>query len=267
MRNKKISVSELKLFKACRKAWYLKYHEHLEVAEKAESLVTGLSYHSKIEDLYAGKLDTSDLSKESAMAKAYEKYIYPKFKVISTEDWIVKEFGNGYSLIGRTDGIADGAIVEHKTTSDTNLEEYEYGLQWDEQILAYMFATGMRTMWYTVCRKPNIRQKTNETDEEFFERCVKWFDEDTDTKIKLIKVVRTDEEVEKFRKHAARMAVEIANVEEDDIYNNTAYCMKWGRRCEYAGICLNYVPNEVYAGYIKDERSIDYGIKEVGQIG
>ena len=44
-----------------------------------------------------------------------------------------------------------------------------------------MLLTGMRKVWYTVCRKPTIRQKKNETDEEFFGRMVAWYDEDTET--------------------------------------------------------------------------------------
>lgn len=262
-KNKKVSISEIKLFKACRQAWYLKYHEHIEPVEKAENLETGVNYHSKLEDLYAGHLDTSDLSKESAMAKAYEKYIYPKFEVVSTEDWVIKNFdGSSFGMLGRTDGISNGALVEHKTTSETNLEEYEYGLQWDEQILAYMWLTGMRKMWYTIIRKPNIRQKKNESDEEFFNRMVAWYDEDTDTKIKLTEVFRTDEEVMAFAKHAEHIVSEIMKANnglDDEIYRNTMYCTKWGRRCEYAGICLNYNPNEEYAGFVKDERRIDYG--------
>ena len=260
MRNKTISISEMKLFKACRQAWFLKYHEHLEPIEKSEALETGTNYHSKLEDLYAGKLDTSDLSKESAMAKAYEKYIYPNFKVVSVEDWFRKDLGNGYALIGRTDGISDGCLVEHKTTGETNLEEYEFGLQWDEQILAYMYGTGMREIWYTICRKPNIKIKKNETEEEFFDRMVAWFDEDTNDKIRLVKLSRTDEEVEAFRRHCAKIAKEIDEVaSDDDVYNNTAYCTKWGKRCEYSGICLGYQSGLEYAGYFKDERRIDYG--------
>lgn len=268
MTNNRMSVSEMKLFKACRQAWFFKYHEHLEVTEKSDALETGLSYHSKLEDLYAGKLDTSDLSKESAMALAYKKYIYPKFKVVSTEDWFIKDLGNGFSLIGRTDGISEGYLVEHKTTSETNLEEYEYGLQWDEQILAYMYGNTVKKIKYTVCRKPNIKQKVNETEEQFFERMVNWFDEDTDNKIRLIEISRTSEEIEAFRKHCAKIAKEIGCIDSDsnncdeNIYRNTAYCTKWGRRCEYANICLNYDPNEEYTGFTKDERRIDYGTQE-----
>ena len=275
MRNRTLSVSELKLFKACRQAWFLKYHEHLEPIEKSEALETGTSYHSKLEDLYNGELDVSDLSVASAMAKAYEKYIYPKFKVVSTEDWFLKELGNGFSLIGRTDGISDGCLVEHKTTGETNLEEYEFGLQWDEQILAYMYATGTREIWYTICRKPTIRIKKGETEEQFFNRMVEWYDEDTNNKIRTVKLYRTDEEVEKFRQHCAYMAVEIGNAAKAaddksilanyDIYRNTAYCTKWGKRCEYAGICLDYKSGTEYAGYFKDERRIDYGNQAIEQ--
>ena len=66
-----LSISRVKLFKACRRAYELKYIEGLEPVSEAESLTIGKSYHSKLEDLYKnGDFDASDLSKESAMATA-----------------------------------------------------------------------------------------------------------------------------------------------------------------------------------------------------
>ena len=125
-----VSISKVKLFKACRRAYELKYVYDLVPVERAETLETGLSYHRKIEELYrTGDVDTSDLSRESAMAKAYEKYIYPRFKVRSVEDWFEFLLPNGDKLVGRTDGITeDGDLVEHKTTSQEIGEDYEYGL-------------------------------------------------------------------------------------------------------------------------------------------
>ena len=51
----KASVSQIKTFKACRKAWYFKWHEHLIPVETAESLETGKSYHAYLEALEKGK--------------------------------------------------------------------------------------------------------------------------------------------------------------------------------------------------------------------
>lgn len=250
----KLSVSRIKLFKSCRRAYELKYIEGLEPVEKAEALQTGLSYHEKIEQLYAeGVFDADDLSKESAMACAYQKYIYPEFKCKRPEEWVEYKLMTGDILIGRVDGIAeDDKLVEHKTTSAEITEEYEYNLQWDEQLLAYMLMTGAREIWYTVCRKPTIRQKKGETDQEFFDRMVEWYDQDTDTKIRLLRISRTDEDVEQFLDAVEKMAVEMRDT--DHYYRNTSYCKHWGRMCEYAPICLHYDPAQEYVEFQKVER-------------
>ena len=249
-----LSISQIKLFKACRRAYELRYVEGLIPAETASALQTGISYHEKLEQLYRdGYFEVTDYTKESAMAMAYKEYIYPKFQVKAVEEWCRYEDG-GVPLIGRVDGMAeDGNLVEHKTTSLTPLE-YEYNLQWDEQILAYMLMTGARKVWYTVCRKPTIRQKKNESDEEFFHRMVEWYDEDTDSKIKLILVERTDEEVEAFKKSFQNIRDDISLAERyGDFYRNTCHCNVWGRRCEYSSVCLHYDPEQEYVEFVRKE--------------
>lgn len=251
----RLSISRIKLFKACRRAYQLKYIEGLEPVEKAESLQTGLQYHELLEILYRdGDLLNAEeeYSKEQAMATAYMKYVYPKFKVKACEEWQTMKLATGDILIGRVDGIAeDGRLVEHKTTSSDITEEYEYNLQWDEQILAYMLMTGAREMYYTVCKKPTIRQKKNETDEEFFQRMVEWYDEDTDSKIRVMLISRTDEEIEEFRDAVESMADEMR--ETRHYYRNASYCRQWGRMCDYASICLHYDPNQEYVEFVRKE--------------
>lgn len=245
------SISKAKLFKACRRAYYFRYIEDLVPVESAEALQVGTNYHELLENLYKEGYVESGYSREHAMAKAYEKYIFPKFKVISVEDWKQRNIGR-HTLIGRLDGIAeDGCIVEHKTTSSEITEAYLFDLQWDEQILAYMYLTGSRKIYYTVCRKPTIRLKRDEDEADFFFRMLDWYKEDTDSKIKLLEITRTDEEVLDFAKEFS-MLCDIME-KPDCLYKNTAYCNKWGRRCEYASICLNYDPNQEYIEFKKRE--------------
>lgn len=246
----RISVTKLKQFKACRRSYEFKYIECLEPVQKSEALETGANYHKKLEELYAtGQVDTTDLTKESAMAVAYKRFIYPKFKMVSTEDWIEMDF-NGHTLVGRVDGISDDrCLVEHKTTSANLDEEYEYNLQWDEQILAYMLLANTRKIYYTVCKKPTIRQKQNETDVDFFNRMVDWYNDETTSKIKLLTITRTDEEVEDFAEELKQMLKEMEDC--THFYKNTLHCFRWGRQCEYASICLNYDRSQ---NYIEFER-------------
>lgn len=233
----------------------MKYVENLEPIQKAEALETGSNYHSLLEELNkTGTLD-GEMTKELAMAKAYEKYIYPHFKVVEAEKYVEYDLSDGDTLIGFVDGVTDnGYIVEHKTTGMDITEQYEYNLLWDEQILAYMLMTGMRKVYYTVCRKPTIRQKQKETDEEFFNRMVAWYDEDTDSKIRLLEIERTDEEVEQFRQDLEVIKATIQEaVQDKNFYKNTCHCNMYGRRCEYSSICLNYQPNAEYIDFYRKE--------------
>lgn len=250
----KFSISQIKNFKACRRAYFFRYVEGLEPVQKAEPLETGGSYHSFIETLYKdGNLDAvEEPTKAFAMAKAYEKYIYPKLAVKAVEEPFSFVIVGDIELIGRVDGVAeDGNLVEHKTTSK-DLLQFEYDLQWDEQLMAYMLVCDVRKVYYTVVKKPTIRLKKNETEEEFYQRMVEWYDEDTDSKIKLILVERTDEEIERFKDELQSICEEIS--ESHHYYRNCLWCNSFGRRCEYSSICLNYDPQAQYIEFEKVER-------------
>lgn len=252
----KASVSQIKIFKACRRAWYFQYVEKLEPVHMADSLRIGKQYHAYLEMLEHGEELPEDPTKECAMAHAFQKYILPQINVVETEKEIEAEIGS-HILHGFVDGLqADGTVVEHKTTSSDITEggEYEFGLLWDEQILAYMFLTGTRKIVYTVCKKPTIRQKKDESEEEFYQRMIEWYDTDTDQKIRLFSVERTDEEVEKFRSEFWSICEEMEST--SNLYKNCLHCNSWGRRCEYSSICLNYDSNkrQEYIGFIKHEK-------------
>ena len=246
------SISQVKLFKACRRAWDLAYREKLKPVHEADPLETGHSYHAYLDAIEHGESIDVDYSKACAMAKAWEKYIFPYVGKLETEKEYEKQIGE-HILHGFVDGIAEGYyIVEHKTTSrDISVGgEYEYNLQWDEQILAYMSLTGLRKMYYTVCRKPTIRIKKDESEEEFYERMVAWYDEDTAHKIRIFAIERTDAEVAQFERDFERIC---AQMQEAEIYRNTCHCTAYGRRCEYASICLHYDPKQEYIEFVKKE--------------
>ena len=248
----KLSISQIKQFKACRRAWELRYKEGLRPIQTAEALELGKSYHELLEGLEKGEeLADGVYDKAHAMARAYEKYILPRFKVVAAEQELEKQIGD-HILHGFVDGLSDdGHIVEHKTTSMDIAEggEYEYNLLWDEQVLAYMSLSGLRKVHYTVIKKPTIRLKKDESEEEFYQRMVEWYDTDTDQKIRVFTVERTDEEVEQWERDFVAIADEMTR---GVIYKNTCHCVQYGRRCEYASVCLHYDPE---LQYIEFERS------------
>ena len=268
----KLSASKIKCYKSCKRAYFFKYIEELVPVQDAEPLVAGKTYHSMIENLYKTggvEVDVENNPKISAMAKAYEKYIYPKFSVVETEKEFEFNFSEDISLVGRFDGIAeDGCVVEHKTTSQDIDEEYIYNLQWDEQILTYMLASGKNEIYYTVCKKPTIRQKQNETAEEYYERCYAWYAEDTDKKIRVIKVTRNEKEVQEHKTMLEYIADQmiaselvVYQKEQGSVYNtknifyrNCSNCTAYGRKCEYASICLDYDPKLEYVEFEKKRK-------------
>ena len=267
----KISASKVRRYKACKRAYYFRYVEELVPVETAQPLVDGSNYHAMLEQLYKDgwyQADIENNPKIAAMAAAYEKYIYPQFKVRAAEETFEYKLNNNVDLVGRFDGIAeDGLVVEHKTTSADVDDEYVYNLQWDEQILTYMLVSGKNEMYYTVCKKPTIRQKQNESAEEYYERCCAWYDEDTDKKIRVIKVTRSEKEVQEHKAALEYVAAEIGY--DDDVrkyklynyrdsivyYRNCSNCTAYGRKCEYASICLDYDPKLEYVEFKKKEET------------
>lgn len=257
----KLSASLVKTYKMCRRKYELKYIEELEPVAKAQALQDGTDYHGLIEGFYKGDgiggFEDGMNPKICAMSEAYFKYLYLKHDELKdieyAEKWFEYPLTKKHSIVGRNDVITkDGIPVEHKTTSCDIDDEYVYTLQWDEQILTYMLANDINEMYYTVIKKPTIRQKQNETEEEFYKRCIEWYEEDTDKKVRLIKVTRSFAEIEEHRKNLIVLANEIEKCLH--FYRNPNACNCYNRRCEYSQVCLNYNPQLTYVDFEKKKR-------------
>ena len=257
----KLSASLVKTYKMCRRKYELKYLEELEPIAKSQALQEGSDYHETLERFYKGKSSFGYFDgcnpKVEAMSMAYYLYAYRNHEELQgieyAEKWFEYPLTKKHSLVGRNDAVTiDGIPVEHKTTSMDVDDEYVYALQWEEQILSYMLANSINEMYYTVVKKPTIRQKQNETDWEFYDRCVDWYGVDTDKKVKVIKVTRSFVEIEEHRKNLIVMANEIEGCKH--FYRNPSACTCYNRRCEYSQICLNYNPQLEYVEYEKKKR-------------
>ena len=256
----KLSASLIKVYKMCRRKYELKYVEGLEPIVKSQALQDGTDYHSLVEHLYNGGwigYEEGCNPKITAMAYAYFRYVYlandELQEIEYAEKWFEYQLTDKHSVVGRNDAVTKKGIpVEHKTTSGDVDDEYVYGLQWDEQILTYMLANGINEMYYTVIKKPTIRQKQGESEQEFYERCVDWYGTETEKKIRVIKVVRSPLEIEEHRKNLIIMAEEIDDCKH--FYRNPTACTCYNRRCEYSQVCLNYNPQLEYVEYEKKKR-------------
>ena len=256
----KLSASLVKTYKMCRRKYELKYLEELEPVGKSQALEDGSNYHKMIEDFYNGKgigWQEGDNPKISAMAYAYFRHIYLECEELKSieyaEKWFEYPLTKKHSIVGINDAVtAIGIPIEHKTTSMDIDDEYIYALQWDEQILTYMLANSINEMYYTVIKKPTIRQKQNESNEEFYLRCCEWYNEDTDKKVRVIKVTRSFVEIEEHRKNLIVMANEIEDCKH--FYRNPNACTCYNRRCEYSQVCLDYNPQLQYVEFEKKKR-------------
>lgn len=261
IRTMRASNSKIQCFKSCRRKYWLKYVEGLEYNKTINALERGKSYHAKIEELYNNGFFTPDENiKTNAMAAAYQKYIYPRFPVQAVEEWFDKDI-DGHTLVGRIDGkTPDGELVEHKTTSAKIDEAYFFNLSFDEQILSYMLAKDTNGIYYTVCQTPTIRQRQNESEEDFQQRCIDWFDDDTDSKIRVVHITRQPKEIEEFKVATVGIMGEMEQCKL--FYRNPGNCMRYGRMCEYAPICLEYDPKAEYVDFSKREEKKEKEVTE-----
>ena len=246
----RLSNSAIQLFKSCRRAYELKYVMGVIPMTSADALERGKSYHEKVEAYLHDEGFEFDNPKVDAMViGGFASHIAPSLgNVTRVEEWFEKPLPNGNVIVGRCDGILpDSRILEHKTTSMPIDEAYIAGLQNDEQILTYLWAYGVNDIVYTVCKTPTIRQKQNETGEEYYLRCCAWYAEDTASKVGTIDVYRSDAEIKEFEQELCDISEEIEKT--SLFYRCPGNCMKWGRQCEYFPICRNYDPRIVYVNF------------------
>lgn len=260
----KASNSGIQTFKACRRLYELKYKYGLEPVQTADALKRGLKYHDLVEGLLNGESRFRDCDdpKVKAMATAFQMYIMPEIEAEATEEWFSYKTKSGHEIVGRIDGrTAQNEVIEHKTTSGEIDGNYFAKLEMDEQIPTYMLACGSNSIWYTVCSTPTIRQKKNESDEDFYMRCVIWFAENTESKISCVKIFRDNEALDRFAEEQDAIVTEMENCKL--FYRNPSNCNKCGRLCEYAPVCMNYDPDKEYIQFKRRENHENAGKAEI----
>lgn len=254
----KISASKLKTFKSCRRKYELSYIELLEPVQKEEALQMGSDYHKNIEKILKGEeieLNTNSVedAKIFAMTVAFEKYILPnlpKVEKVEQKFMYLLDSEENYVVEGIIDALTDeGIVVEHKSSGTPLDEKYIYRLNWDDQVPIYLLATKTNKCYYDVCQKPTIRLKKDETLEEYTKRCIDWYDENTENKVGVFSVVRTDEELKEKYDELLAMCKEMENAKV--FYRNQSNCSMIS--CPYSSICLNYDKNIEPIGFKKKE--------------
>lgn len=253
----RLSASKLRTYKACKKKYEFSYIELLKPIQKEEALEMGSNYHANIEkilnnEVINSEINTPEEAKIFAMSEAFKRYILPQLPpVIETEKKFEYKLRNGCILNGIIDAITEsGMVVEHKSSGTPLDEKYIDRLNWDDQVPIYMLATGTNKCFYTVCQKPTIRQKQNESLEEFTNRCIEWYDDNTEHKVGTFTVVRTPKELLDKLNELECMSEEMMNT--TNFYRNPSHCNILS--CPYSSICLNYTPDVEPIGFEKGEK-------------
>ncbi len=136
--------------------------------------------------------------------------------------------------------------MEHKTTSASINEDFEDKLKLDDQIAIYMIGLGANELIYTLCQKPTIKLRQNETEEDYLKRCSEWYDE---SKTAIFKIRKTTAELEDKKQELISIAKEIRT--QKNWHKNPFNCKVLS--CLYDSICLGYSPENM-TGFVKKEK-------------
>ena len=242
-----LTASMIASFKKCPRRYELEYIENLRPVGTSEALLIGTNYHENIEKLLKGE-EYEHLGLAGKMAEAFEKYIDWRGWQANPEQEFKVRLARGIYLKGRLDAITqDGVPVEHKTTGQFSLEKYIDHLAYDDQIAIYMLVTQSTRSIYTIIQKPSIRQRINESEEEYLSRVEEWY---TPEHVMSVNVTRSAGDLEEKREEVIYLARQISKTKM--FWRNPNTCALID--CPYASICLNYEPSMQLVGFEKKER-------------
>lgn len=247
-----LTASMIRAYKACPKLYEFQYIHLLKPEKTPEALETGSNYHAEIEKILQGEPTSNTLP--GIMARAFDRFIpWREWKITEVEKEFDVRITPFLHMRGKIDAIcADGTPIEHKSAGQSISDETNAGLKykdklaWDDQVSFYLLALRTTRVKYTVCQKPTIRLKRDETEEEYLDRCEEWYDE---TKVRFFEVTRSMEELQETENEVRILASEIRR--RKHFYRNPSHCSLMG--CSYASICLDRNP-EIVTGFVKKER-------------
>jgi hypothetical protein len=234
-RNINLSASKVSCFKQCRRKYYLRYIAEVPTI-KSEALETGTNYHNQV-----GAYLKGESVQYTPMLSAFAKHIQLP-KIMHVERPFNVSIGYGIRLVGYIDAVTmDGTPIEHKTTSVKIDEKYIYKTNFNEQINTYLLALSLiynkpcTKLIYTAIQKPSIRLKKEETQEEFTQRQLEWYNESPEEKIGCFNTHRTTEELDLYMEELRAIGKEIRTCKV--FYKNPDNCKIMG--CEFEQICLD----------------------------
>ena len=238
-----ISNSEVRCFQRCPREWYCRFVDNRQPIARAAALETGSRIHAALagEDL---PQDAPPL--ERAMVTGYRARYKTDALTIVRHNVGWRATVGGVEMAGEFDaiGVLDGrtVIVEYKTTSEDLSPGSSYWRRVqkiDPQASTYLVAAkALRiptdTIVWDALRKPALRGKKGETDDQLFERAVLDMAARPDWYFMRSTIVRLEFERTAYEHDIAGVAEMMAA---RPMARNPDSCMKWGRECDFFGVC------------------------------
>lgn len=248
------TASMLRSYKSCQRRYWFEYDQLLKPETPAEALEIGSSYHRLVEMILKREEYENELTLPYIMANAFKSLLpWQSWDIVEVEKEFRVRISWGMYFKGKLDAIcSDGTPIEHKTTRDALDEAYLAKLTIDDQVTGYLTALSLmrnelvNRVIYTAIQKPTIRLKQNETEEEFFRRCIEWYD---DTRVRTFTVVRSTKELEDNLELLKEAGKEMKK--RKVFFRNPQACSIV--KCPFALICLDYDP-QLLMGFVKKER-------------
>lgn len=244
-----LHASEMRLLLACPRKWHHAHVSRRVPRAESEALTRGRAVHEYLAHWWAG--ESAIALPEDPIARAccigYGAYWGSPPAALSIQvehPW--KAALGSVECAGTLDAlmVLDGedVIVEHKTTSQDITPGSMYWRQvvtTDAQVSMYRAAFPGAKIVYDVIRKPALRQKQNETADQFVARCIEAMAKEPERYFQRATVVRLESEDEAF----ARDVVSIDRLRRGkDHPRNPASCFAYGTRCGYFDTCWGAVP-------------------------
>jgi len=222
----------------CNRAWKYAYIDRKVSTNLSFELKYGLRFHSLKEgaepDVDLG-VKWNKIIEEHEFAHRQYWSAHSKLKVIDTEveidDWF-----RGYIDAVVVDDRGDRWLLEYKTTGSQLDVGSSYWSYHRLQTAMYASAFDCRGVIVDVSRRPTIRQRKNESDIAYIQRCSDWFYDNRDT-VFARKTYHDDPELVLECKHIDEQIA--AAKSKNQFPRNSKACYKGRNQCEYYDVCWN----------------------------
>ena len=276
-----LSPSQAAIARACWKKYYWKYIEGLEPIKRDVKLTLGGVVHEAFDEFYNGHSETDILTEiknkfDQEISRLTEpgdvekmiiaKYTavgmwayYPyknknDFQEIHSEEEFSISFGRkvrGVRLRGRVDGRVKKEncwwVREVKTTSNAAL--FEKQLDVADQATGYVYALrklgfDVVGVMYDLIRKPLLRQRAQESVDDFGKRIMADYKERPDEYYTRPYTYRTHVDLKHYEEDMIDLAREIRDHRRRGLWRrNPDACWRFNRECEFKKICFQENPD------------------------